>query len=822
MPMQLIESHLFIKFNPSRCSVTNEILHRSVFQAMTYHFNLRFYITSMNKALLLLSFILMSQYAIGQSDIGIGQWKSYLPHNAAKYVTQSDEKIIYATDLSIFTIDKEDESIEYISKVEGLSETGISAIEYDNFNDQLIIVYDNSVIDIVKDDEIIGIFDISDNNNFVDRKITDVFIQNENWAYFSTGFGVVQYNLKDLEFGFTLDANRRMNSISGNEDYLVMESEDISFILDYKNERFPNAFSSWKPLSQGLPNGYNTEALTLIGDRIYLAEKDSVYVAEIGQDFVPTYNIPEDNTVEIIEETLDGWFIGLRDSGFSSSLLFFDDQDGLIDEINSCVARLRDAIVTEDGSIYFADDFDNVRFIKDGQCFLEQYKGPFGAEASDIEIEDDIVYVASGGVSENFANLNGRKGIYILTDGIWNNINQDNNPFYKEPIENESIELLQHYQIEKHPRKPLLYIGTFWAGLIEMNLETGEQVLYNTLNSDDALGPPLGDNPLGVKISGLTFDRNNNLWISVFGAERPIAVLTDEGTWHSFSVSSDRKTSDIIVDDSGNVWCVIGGNTGGVMVLNPGNSIADPSDDLPSRFINLNNSEIQSNLVNAVAEDLDGSVWVGTGEGVVVFDCGLSATESSCEGNRPKVLEGVELGRLLETEDVQAIAVDGANRKWFGTRNGIFVQSPNGEDQVARYNEENSPLFDNNIKAMTYNGNTGEMVISTNKGLQSLKTETTGATNKHASQVYAYPNPVRPGYQGPIAIKGLARDAEVRITDIDGQLVYKTVALGGQAIWDGNDLNGQIAAGGVYLVFSSSTDTFRDIDAFVTKILIVR
>ncbi len=770
----------------------------------------------MNKALLLLSFILISQSILAQSDIGIGEWKSYLPHNAAKYVTQSDDKIIYATDLSIFTIDKEDASIEYISKVEGLSETGISNIEYDKFNDQLIIAYDNSVIDIVRGNEIIGVFDISDNNNFVDRKINDIFIQNENWAYFATGFGVVQYNLKDLEFGFTLDASRRINSIAGNEDYLVMESEDVSYILDYKNERFPNAFSSWTPLSDSLPDNYDTEALALIGDRIYIALQDSVYAADVGEPFEAVYAIPQGSSAMFIKETTDGWFIGLRGSGGRSSLLFFDDQNGLIDEVNTCVAVLRDAIVTEDGSIYFADEFDNVRFIKDGQCSQEQYKGPFGSDAADIEIEGDVVYVASGGVSENFANLFGRRGIYILTDGEWNNINQDNNPFYSDN------DLLQHYQIEKHPQKPLLYIGTFWKGLIEMNLETGEQVLYNTFNSDGALGPPLGDNPLGVKISGLTFDRDNNLWISVFGAEKPIAVLTDEGTWHSFSVTSDKKTSDIIVDESGNVWCVIGGNTGGVMVLNPGNSIADPSDDLPSRFISLNNSEIQSNLVSSVVEDLDGSVWVGTAEGAVVFDCGISATESSCEGNRPKVLEGVELGRLLETEDVQAIAVDGANRKWFGTRNGIFVQSPNGEDQVARFNEENSPLFDNNIKAMTYNGNTGEMVISSNKGLQSFKTETTGATNRHASQVYAYPNPVRPDYQGPIAIKGLARDAEVRITDIDGQLVYKTTALGGQAIWDGQDLNGQVVAGGVYLVFSSSTDTFRDPDAFVTKILLVR
>jgi hypothetical protein len=770
----------------------------------------------MNKALLLLIFISFNSIITAQSDIAIGQWKSYLPHKDAKYVTQSDTKIIYATDLSIFTIDKDDQSIEYISKVEGLSETGISAIEYDKFNDQLIIAYDNSAIDIVRSNEVIGVYDISDNTNFIDRKINDIYVQNSEWAYFATGFGVVQYNLIDLEFGFTLDASIRIESISGNDDYLVMQSETSSYILDYANEQFPNAFSSWQVLTDGLPDNYTAEATAIISDRIYIADQDSIYSTEIGGMFSPVYTIPQGSEVSVLKETSDGWMLGLRGSSSNSSLLFFDDQNALIDEITTCTSRLRDAIVTESGDVYFADDFDNVRFIKDGECNQRQYRGPFGSDAADIEIENDIVYIASGGVTENFANLFGRRGIYILDDGQWNNINQDNNDFYNDN------DLIQHYQIEKHPQKPLLYIGTFWKGLIEMNLETGEQILYNSFNTDGALGPPIGDNPLGVKISGLTFDRDNNLWISVFGAEKPIAVLTDEGTWHSFEVSSDQKTSDIIVDESGNVWCVIGGNTGGVMVLNPGNSIADPSDDLPSRFINLNNSELQSSLVNSVVEDLDGVVWVGTAVGAVAFDCGLSAVEGSCVGNRPKVLEGEDLGRLLETEDVQAIAVDGANRKWFGTRNGIFVQSPNGEDQIARFNEDNSPLFDNDINAITYNPNTGEMVISTNKGVQSYKTETTGATIRHASQVYAYPNPVRPEYTGPIAIKGLVRDAEVRITDIDGQLVFKTDALGGQAIWDGNDLNGNVASAGVYLVFSSSTDTFRDPDAFVTKILLVR
>jgi len=761
--------------------------------------------------------VLMMGGVSAQSDIAIGEWKSYLHHNNARYITQSNEKVILGTEQSIYTIDKEDGSMEYLSKVEGLTESGLQDIQYDKFNDQLIIAYGNSIIDIVNGSEVTPIFDIKENTNFVDRRINEIFVQNEEWVYFATGFGVIQYNLKQLEFGFTLNAGRLITDIAGNDNFLVMSSNDGVYFLDYANEFFPNAFSSWQLMSEGLPSSYRPESIAVIDNKIYVADREHIYLSEDNNSFSIIYDIPAENRVRLIKPTADGYMVGLRGNSAGSSVLFFDNQNILLEEVNTCVDRLRDAIVTQDRSIYFADDFEEVRFIDaNGNCNKEEYMGPYTSDASDIDIEDDVVYVASGGITEGFANLFGRSGIYILEDNRWNNINESNNELYRDS------NLIQHYQIEKHPTKPKLYVGTFWKGLIEMDTETGEQILYDINNTDGALGSPLGDANGGVKISGLTFDKNNNLWISVFGAENPIAVLTDEGTWHNFPITSDRKVSDIIADDVGNIWVVIGGNTGGVMVINPGNSIPDPSDDLPSRFINLNNSEIQTSLVNCIVEDLDGSVWVGTTEGAVVFECGFSAVESACVGNRPKVLEGSDLGFLLETEDIQAIEIDGANRKWFGTRNGIFIQSPNGEEQIARINIDNSPLFDNNIKTMEYNSNTGEMFIASNKGIQSFKTQTTGGERRHSNDVYAYPNPVRPDYQGPIAIKGLARDASVTITDVDGQLVYKTEALGGQAIWDGKNLNGSMAAGGVYLVFSSSTDNFSDPDTYVTKILLVR
>jgi hypothetical protein len=256
------------------------------------------------------------------------------------------------------------------------------------------------------------------------------------------------------------------------------------------------------------------------------------------------------------------------------------------------------------------------------------------------------------------------------------------------------------------------------------------------------------------------------------------------------------------------------------LVYNQGSSIEDPKDD-KVRFINRNNSLLTGNRVNAVVIDLDGAVWVGTDQGPVVFDCGDPFQDISCKGStRPVLVDGIP-SLLLRDEDILCMEVDGANRKWFGTRNGIFVQSPDGTEKIAQFNTENAPLLNNKIIDLAFNAITGDMMIVSSSGIQTYRTFTTGGQRTHGSNVTVFPNPVRPDYEGEIFIKGLVRDANVKITDVNGRLIYETKALGGQAIWNGRDYNGVKAATGVYLVFSANENTSQDIDAYVTKVLIV-
>jgi len=149
------------------------------------------------------------------------------------------------------------------------------------------------------------------------------------------------------------------------------------------------------------------------------------------------------------------------------------------------------------------------------------------------------------------------------------------------------------------------------------------------------------------------------------------------------------------------------------------------------------------------------------------------------------------------------------------------VVAPSGDTVLYSFNTRNSPLVDNTIKQLAFNGESGEMWIATNAGIQSFRTATSTAARTY-TDVYAFPNPVRPDYQGDIAIRGLARDVQVKIVDMSGRLVYETNAEGGTAIWNGKDYNGIPVTSGTYLVFASTTDITVKADTYVTKVLIIR
>jgi hypothetical protein len=465
--------------------------------------------------------------------------------------------------------------------------------------------------------------------------------------------------------------------------------------------------------------------------------------------------------------------------------------------------------------VWYADEFDGLRKANfwEWGCDFFDFNAPYSINSSELAIRDNIVFLASGGVRDNYNALRRPDGFAILNDGEWSWFNRVNTPFIGDNVILDHFRVLPHYD----PDSTILYIGSYYAGLIEYNWVDSTFRQYDQDNS--ALQGAEGD-PLRERVAGLAYDDEHNLWMTCHSAPKPLVVMKPDKTWLNFEVQSANQLGQVVVDRRGYKWCAVVIASQGLLVYDDNGTLDNPNDDR-QRVFTTSNSNLPTNSLTNLTLDKNGDIWVGTAMGPVVFDGGANPFEGTNQGYRITVEQDGVLSYLLGEEEVTSIAVDGANQKWIGTKNGVFVQSPNGEVEVATFNEDNSPLLNNIITDIAINPEDGEVFIGTESGLCGVRGQAIEGRAFHDPNAFAYPNPVRPDYDGPIAIKGLAENAAVKITNVAGRVVFETRSLGGQAIWDGKDLDGRRAESGVYLVFSTTEDTFNKPDALVTKILMV-
>lgn len=746
-----------------------------------------------------------------QSDLKLGQWKSHLPYYVGRSITQSESTVYFASTWSIFMIGKDDNDTQFMSKVEGLSDVDMGVIKYVDAHETLIACYENSNIDLVKPTRIVNLPFIKEDPNIVgDKEIYNIHIEGDDLAYLACGFGVVELNVDREEFGFTTKMNVKVNDVLIHDGFIYAATDEGIYRALNNGVTNLQDFGNWSLLGmeEGFPDDYSTNVLEVYEDKLFLSLNDSLFTYENSTlSFV--FGRPEFESVFLTAEGSHLLFgIACNESineDCIEKVYAFDTAMNIDSSGESCVNRSYYAIEDEDGRIWYSDRQDNIRIAEtvSGGCTKPRFNSPYTHDAQEMVIDDNDLYITTAKPPSTSTN-----GFYRFKDGQWD--------IFNGLFVGALSSIRAAYRIAVHPENKKVYIGTFAQGLWEKDGDN--YTLYNGNNT--LLVGPDSENPGSVNIGGLAFDENNDLWMTSHSSVRPLTVLRSDGTWQNNFSLPVGTIQDIIVDDNGYKWCKIDGSGQGFLVFDDGDPAVVGDDRV--KVFTTSNSLLPSNSVNCLVKDLDGDIWVGTDEGVVVFECGSNVFANECRGSKRIVEVDGFNAFLLETERVQTIAVDGANRKWFGTLNGVFVQSPNGQDRVDFFDEDNSPLFNNQINDIAINQNTGEVFIATVSGVISVRGEAIEGGTRHESKVYAFPNPVRPDYNGPIAIKGLPRDANVKITDIRGQLVYETKALGGQAIWDGNDYTGRKAASGVYLVFSTSEQLIDNPDAQVTKILFMK
>jgi len=768
---------------------------------------------------LLLSWSLSS---FSQSEsLAIGQWRIHLPFNKLHSVAEGNGVVYCAGKDGMFIYNKDDGAISLLTRMEGLSDFSISHIRYNHEYNVLMVVYENSNIDLIYNDK--SIVNISDllRANIIGNKDIHHIDFNGRYAYLSCGFGIVVIDLPKREVKDTYYIGPNGNPIIvygsvlyGNEIFAATEN---GIYRADKNNPFLSLYSSWtKDTTLPDPNK-RYSFLTLFGNNL-ITVNDSIvnFNSLMLYDGTSWSNfLSNDNTVRSRVEFFENHLTVVNSYSISAyntsgTRTHYIDQSAY----TSCCDRTsnpQDGFVDSNNIFWIADGSNGLtRNIQNPETHLLIYpNGPGASGVYAMASKNNRLWVAGGLISSNiFSNTYSKDGAYLYSNNQWKSYNKTTDP----PL--NAINFFDFITVAIDPdNADHAFIGSWGEGVFEFTTE-GVQTIYDENNSSLGAYP----NTDIVRVGGLSFDSKKNLWVSNTTSSSPISVKKPDGTWQSYSLSVLQNTipQAILCDSRDRKWILLPW-TGGLVVFDENNTFLN-SPDLHARiFTTANgNGKLPSLNVQCITEDNDGQIWIGTEKGVAVLYSPDNVYSGNYDFSQVKLLQDGNYQFLLETEMVTAVAVDGANRKWFGTESsGVFLMSADGTQQVQHFTTDNSPLLSNTIFSIAIDHKTGEVFIGTEKGIVSYKSDAIEG-GQEFDDVYAFPNPVRPGYSGPIAIRGLLANANVKITDISGALVYETKSNGGLAIWNGNNFTGERAQSGVYLIFCANDDGSK---TFVTKLL---
>ncbi len=750
-----------------------------------------------------LFFYTLCSHNTSVAQIPIGAWREHLNYQQTIQVVQGD--LIYcATKTNLFSVDEKNE-INRISKINGLNDIGISCIGWDELTQQLVIAYENSNIDIVKGSIIKNIADIQLSTISGNKKIQHIYCNN-GIAYLSAGLGIILIDLKRYEIKDTwiIGSNGVQTSVQA-------VTNDNQFFYAATNEGLKKApitasnlanFSNWNNVSSGFSAG-STRFVGIVNNQPIVVKNDSVFF-------------------------LNGWILlyastswQIMNASISANKLHLTQKNNSGDArviILSATGNIEQTIsqpgiisfpkwaITSKGAIWVADQYGGLSKFFNG---VEQFipNGPTGIASGEFVFSETTLIVASGSINNAWNYLYNRDGISTFTEGNWTSKGAFNTPLLDT--------VLDFITLAVDPKDQSIWAGSYGGGLVQFS-KTGTTIFKQ---GNSSLKATIGD-PNSFRVSGLAFDHQQNLWVSNYGSATPINLKKPDGSWKSFSVPFplvENATAQLIADDFNQIWIVSPKNNG-LICYQFGENIDNINDDRWKLFKQgTGNGNLPSNNVLSIAKDKMGSIWVGTDDGIGIINCNNNLFGvGGCDATLPIIQEDQFAGYLFKGQQVQCIAIDGANRKWIGTQNGAWLISADGKKQIQHFTASNSPLLNDDVKKIGINPITGEVFFATFSGICSYRSTATTAS-ENIENILVFPNPVPPNFNGTIAIKGLVDNAVVKITELNGRLVFQTRSLGGQAIWNGLDYTGKKIATGLYLVIVRD-DTGAE--KIVTKIII--
>jgi ligand-binding sensor domain-containing protein len=728
-----------------------------------------------------------SAFLLNAQQIPIGQWKTHFAYTKSITVEHINGKIYFGSN-HLLEYDKRENEFTTYSKINGLSDVNIQLLRYDELSGYMIIIYENSNIDLFKNNTFYNIPDIKNLNIIGSKQINSVYFKNK-LMYICSDQGIIVLNpeRKEIKETYSLLSDGTLAGITGlctsNGKFIATTTKGI-FTADESSNTLQN-YTTWELIN-------SKPLLDLI------AVRDSVYAIDLNK----LYSLTNGNlTTRYISRVL---IKRLRNGAFSNFYIcesgdiaqqvsVFDVNANLVDSVRN--VNPNDVVDATANDLWVADYWEgSTRITNRHNKSVIQPNG----------INDNSIYNISYGVDDIFVAAGNQRGWNVTytpamisrlkPSGDWVWYNRSN---YTAGLENK-IDILD---VVIDDRNGNLYAASLANGLWEWHPDNTSVTYSNT----DFIQPFGGSN----RVLDLQFDQSYNLWMTNYGADNQLVVKKADGTWQKFAFPytvTEKTASQIVIDNNDYKW-VLAPRGIGIFVLNDNHTIDNKNDDQIKYLRNgEGNGNLPSNDINCLEKDKTGKIWVGTPKGIGIFNCPESLfAPGGCDAELKIVKYDADADLLFKTESVHTIATDGANNKWVGTENGVWLISDDAEKIIYRFTIDNSPLPSNNINKILVHPKSGEVFIGTDKGLVSFRGQATdgAATN---DDLLVFPNPVPSEYVGSIAIKGLVENADVRITDVSGQLIYRTKAQGGQAVWNGKNYTGNKPRSGVYYVFVTNED----------------
>lgn len=755
----------------------------------------------------------------GQSQ-RIGEWKTYLASYYTTAVVEADNQVYALANGTLYSYGKADKALAFYSRQTGLSDSEIKLIGYSPDYKTLLIVYKNGNIDLLTADGLYNLPYLKNATHIPNKEPVNLALY-ANKAYITTNFGIVVLNLSRKEITETYNFNTPTQAVCIQDETIYAATQTglrkarvHDNLID--NQNWVNVVlkgSDIQPQAiRQLAVFENTICL--------LADKSGAYTMDAEGHLQPLKQQPDLRGMKLEAGRL---------LLVAPSALFVYTALHSVETVPT--GDIHDASTLKgNGEIWLASGEQALVGIK--QKALGSYEvvvaglrinSPKRNLAAFMTVHGQKLLVAGGGRrTDRFKNPG---TLMTYENGAWTNLNEnDVDQKVGYPCEDYTGVAVDPTDASR------CFVSSFGEGVLEFK-DGAFVALYNHTNSAlQTIFPTSALKHNYVRVGGVCFDKKGYLWMTNSSVQNGLVVRRPDGVWKSLyypGVQNKTVIDKILITKNGHKWVNIahdGLDQTGILMIDDRGTPDDASDDA-SNFVQTFSNKV--NPINGkkyycVVEDQKGEIWMGTDKGPIVCS------------SPPRVIkpnEAVTASYIIRTdkannstiflgdEQINAMVVDGGNRKWIGTASsGLFLVSSDALETLLHFDMNNSPLPSNMIESLAINHETGEVFVGTNQGILSYRSEATAPKESYA-EVYAYPNPVRLGFDEQVVVAGLMANSNVKITDLAGNLICQGQSAGGQFMWNCRNHQGDYVASGIYLVLSSTPQAKQSV---VAKIAVVK